>query len=683
MYDQIFKNLFGKAIIDGTFLPIFYLRDKEDWGIGDINGLKKAVDLHYSLNKNIIEILPLNYSSAFESPYSVLSSKLLNSIYISPIMLLNRFPFSEAELFIKENIKEISFLKNSDKVLYEKVRVIKNNFFKIIYKNFLDKPVKKDLKTFYEFKNSNKDWIFDHALFKIFREKMINQNPNTGWDFRTWPLKIRKREEKEILKLKNFYKNEIDFEIFLQWVFMEQWKDVRIYAQTKNIAFMGDIPFSVDGADIWINPEIFGLKSPYFRRDFTQGVPPDFFSPFGQYWQFYSYDWNNKKTLQFLIERFEHHQKLFSVIRLDHVLGYYRSFLFYEDPDKKFTFENLKIWDKVNEIILKAKNNIISQGNAGWEIYKIILDSIRKRKINGKELKLSQFFSKDNNYSIAADQMLLVAKNSMNGKVCKGWVTQYSVERAIQGEYPMINFLRISEEKKFQDHNALSSYLFTDNECSIKKNDSIRPCFFVKGPGENLMKKFLYKAIHGNTILIAEALGIVPEYIFKSLDKMKIINYIPLIYGLTPLSPNNLYFPKNHQKNAFVTFSLHDSETLYSWWINKTEKDKQDILDYLFTDEKEKASNHNEVNYKLHLKLLSKVYESKAFIKVLIWTDIFLTNNDDCINKPGSQMGQWISKMPKDSDIDDLLNALKNQETTEKAKYAITLLKDLKKNISK
>ena len=82
MLKSFLKESFGKEFIDGTFLPLFYARDKEDLGIGDIGSLFKAVELTHELGQNLLEILPITLSSAFESPYSVLSSRCFNTSII-------------------------------------------------------------------------------------------------------------------------------------------------------------------------------------------------------------------------------------------------------------------------------------------------------------------------------------------------------------------------------------------------------------------------------------------------------------------------------------------------------------------------------------------------------------------------------------------------------------------------
>lgn len=126
--NQLLKKLDSNSI-SGTLLPVFYARDEEDFGIGDIGSLIKAVNLTASLNQNILEILPVTFSSAYESPYSVLSSRCFNTIYINIPKLLHLLPCPKARQFVTSRQSEIKELRDLLKVDYIKVRELKNQVF--------------------------------------------------------------------------------------------------------------------------------------------------------------------------------------------------------------------------------------------------------------------------------------------------------------------------------------------------------------------------------------------------------------------------------------------------------------------------------------------------------------------------------------------------------------------------
>lgn len=683
MLKSFLKESFGKESIDGTFIPLFYARDKEDLGIGDIGSLFKAVELTHKLGQNLLEILPITISSAFESPYSVLSSRCFNTLYISVRNLLEKIPCSEALNYQDLNKGKIHELRDQMKVQYAPVRDIKMNLLRMIFNEF-EKNTYKVLKDeLADFKKEQREWLEDHLLFILLREKMMKENSATGWDFRTWPEKIRSRDFKTIESLKKDFRKELDFQIFLQWVFWEQWHELQAFAKENRVALMGDIPFAVDGADIWMEPEIFGLQGPDYKRTFTQGVPPDFFSDFGQYWQFYAFDWNQKKTTTFLKERLEWNQKLFNVIRLDHVLGYYRYYLYFEDPANTATLKALGIWKKIKEIREQGIAHPERMGEYAWKAYKLIMRAMKHKRKNFFSSVIEDYFSDEDELNHRESNMLLVAREAENKTPVKEWLRQYCVEKSVFEGKPSWDFQKISKDQGYQDHLRMCQYLFSSGEWEIKETDSIRPCFFRMAPGEKLIKDFLKQAENQKSILIMEALGVVPQWIFDSLNNIKAINYIPMIYGMTPQDPGNPFFKPNHQEESFITFALHDSETLAGWWNVKPQEEKQILLDYLFGKDVEKASEHQEITYPLQKQILSILYESKARLKVLLWTDIFLNGDEYAINKPGNQNGQWVSRMPKDADLDELLKAAKGEHASEKAKKAVRLIRELKNSKSK
>jgi len=126
-----------------------------------------------------------------------------------------------------------------------------------------------------EFRAEHADWIEDYALFMSIKAEQ-NYKPWTEW-----PEVIRKKQ-----------RHEIDYHIFVQYLFFTQWAALKEYANQHGVYIIGDIPIYVamDSADTWANNELF---------DFTEvaGCPPDYFSETGQLWGNPLYRWEvHKKT---------------------------------------------------------------------------------------------------------------------------------------------------------------------------------------------------------------------------------------------------------------------------------------------------------------------------------------------------------------------------------------------------
>lgn len=70
-------------------------------------------------------------------------------------------------------------------------------------------------------------------------------------------------------------KDSIAYHNFVQFKFFEQWKQLRKYANDKNIQIVGDISIYVchNSSDVWSSPEIFKLDPQTFEPTYIAGVP--------------------------------------------------------------------------------------------------------------------------------------------------------------------------------------------------------------------------------------------------------------------------------------------------------------------------------------------------------------------------------------------------------------------------
>ena len=80
---------------------------------------------------------------------------------------------------------------------------------------------------------------------------------------------------------------------FEQWVFAEQWRELKEYAASRGVLFFGDLPIFVshDSADVWASRDLFQLDAEGQPITVT-GVPPDYFAADGQRWNNPHYDWD-------------------------------------------------------------------------------------------------------------------------------------------------------------------------------------------------------------------------------------------------------------------------------------------------------------------------------------------------------------------------------------------------------
>lgn len=111
---------------------------------------------------------------------------------------------------------------------------------------------------------------------------------------------------------------------FTQYIFFEQWKEIREYAHERGVKLIGDIPIYVswDSADVWSNPTQFLLDARSLPTA-VAGVPPDYFAKDGQLWGNPLYDWEAMQNdgFSWWKERISFMTELFDGVRIDHLRG--------------------------------------------------------------------------------------------------------------------------------------------------------------------------------------------------------------------------------------------------------------------------------------------------------------------------------------------------------------------------
>lgn len=170
-----------------------------------------------------------------------------------------------------------------------------------------------------EFCQSHKSWLNDFALFLALRGHFHRK----AWN--EWPLELVQRDEQALAKAREQFADEIRCYCFEQFVFYQQWQDLRRYAQHKGIYLFGDMPIFVahDSADVWAEQHNFRLDEKGNPLS-VAGVPPDYFSEYGQHWGNPHYDWERMEAdgFQWWLSRLRSQLNLFDLIRIDHFRGF-------------------------------------------------------------------------------------------------------------------------------------------------------------------------------------------------------------------------------------------------------------------------------------------------------------------------------------------------------------------------
>ena len=292
----------------GVLLPVSSLPSK--YGIGGFS--KEAydfVDFLAKAGQTYWQILPLGPTGYGDSPYQSFSTFAGNPYYISLEKLIE-----EGLLTAKECEAEDSY-DSENYVNYEKIYFTR---FKLLKKAFDRADINED-NSYQRFVKENEAWLKDYASYMAIKDSL------GGISWIEWDEDIRLRKPEAMARYQKELAEEISFYCFQQYLFAKQWKELKAYANKKNVKIIGDIPIYVafDSADTWANPELFQLDEKNIPIA-VAGCPPDAFSATGQLWgnPLYRWDYHEETGFAWWIRRMEYCFRLYDMVRIDHFRGF-------------------------------------------------------------------------------------------------------------------------------------------------------------------------------------------------------------------------------------------------------------------------------------------------------------------------------------------------------------------------
>lgn len=159
-------------------------------------------------------------------------------------------------------------------------------------------------------------WLNDWALYCAIKE---DQNGKPWYE---WPEPLKNRHHDALEP----YQGQLTPYLEHQRSFNAEWQALRIYANSKGVQIIGDVPIFIahDSADVWAHRELFQLDDDGYPT-FIAGVPPDYFSETGQVWETVLYNWDAHRSQQWTWwkERMKRMFRLYDIVRIDHFRGFH------------------------------------------------------------------------------------------------------------------------------------------------------------------------------------------------------------------------------------------------------------------------------------------------------------------------------------------------------------------------
>jgi 4-alpha-glucanotransferase len=285
--------------------------------IGDLGPAATAfADYMVKCGQRWWQMLPIGPAGRENSPYQSPSAFGGNPLLVSPDRLM------EQGLLGRQDI-ELPISEVEGKVNYPAAARLKLRWLKKAFEHFEKNRHGGRQFELDAFVRAESFWLEDFSLFSAIKGKEGTS------DWTRWNQELRTRQPDAIIRAQKYFANDIRYHQFVQWQFSVQWKELRAYCTSRGICLIGDVPLFVahQSADVWAHPEFFKLDA-QGNPTVVAGVPPDYFSKAGQLWGLPVYRWEalQEQNYSWWIERLRTACGRFDVTRLDHFIGFVRTY---------------------------------------------------------------------------------------------------------------------------------------------------------------------------------------------------------------------------------------------------------------------------------------------------------------------------------------------------------------------
>lgn len=330
--------------ISGLLLPLFSLRSKTDFGIGDFGGLDGLFHWMEAARQRLLMLLPLLPTAPGDpSPYSTRSAFGLNTLFIN-LEMLPEFHATGGEAALSDEEKRmLAEARAAKRIRYELVFRLKGAAFRRSFEHFerTEWPNGPRARQFRDWRQQQGEWLESYALYTA----ISNERNHVAWW--EWPEPLRDRHPEALGAEAARLEREVRYHAWLQWVAEVQWDAVRGMAKARGVLLCGDEPFIIgqDSSDVWAHRDV-------LRRDARLGVPPDAFSATGQDWGLPYFDFARmeKDGYRWLKSRAAKAASYYDLRRVDHAVGYFRQWIRDEKtPTGRFIPDNEQDWKAYGE----------------------------------------------------------------------------------------------------------------------------------------------------------------------------------------------------------------------------------------------------------------------------------------------------------------------------------------------
>ena len=643
---QAFFPIYDRKLA-GTLVPVFSLRSRDSFGVGDFGDLRKMVEWVASTRQRVLQILPINDTTITHTwtdsyPYSCISIFALHPQYAD----LKALPALKDEKKRVEFEKLGAELNALPQIDYERVNNAKREYLRLLFEQEGARMMKSaEYKAFFA---ETGQWLVPYAQYCHLRDTYGTADFSQWPDHRTWD----EADRKALSNVRTRAYKEVEFYYFVQFILSQQMHEVHEYARSKGVVLKGDIPIGVNrhGCDVWMEPKYFNLNG-------QAGAPPDDFSANGQNWGFPTYNWDAmvEDGCVWWVRRFQNMSKYFDAYRIDHVLGFFR---IWEIPIEsvhgllgQFAPALALTREEVEAYGLHWQEDLFTRPYiADWTLDEIFKDRAQEVKDNYLIARGDGFYDLKPEY----DTQRKIEKSVEPGDFREALYALVSNVLFVRDHKDADKFHpRISAQLDFM-YRSLSDgdkHAFNRiyNDYYYRRNNQ----FWYR----EAMKK-LPRLVQATRMLVcAEDLGMVPDCVQWVMQELRILS---LELQSMPKDPKTRFghLSRNPYRSV-CTISSHDMPTLRMWWDEDMERTQTYYNTMLYRGG---AAPHPLPGW-LARDIISRHLTSPSMLCILALQDWLAIDeelrlpdeNAERVNIPANPRHYWRYRMHLD--IEDLMQA--------------------------